>query len=265
MYSNKQLGRAALAVVAAGATVVAVALTRQDASAETPAPTTAASQSSARPGGGASKSGTQPGGNASQKETTSGAASAGGETTATAEADRPQTADPVFLEPGELPPHPASEWFAQPVAAGLPEYPVFCLDGAGLLPRHGASHREFGTEFDTGALQLVFRTGGADAAKRLTAKLSASLHECAEDFEDRIEGGWAEGRAFGPVPAEDGGRVFGVATSAPESEYGISLFGVARDGATVTVVKWSQMGGFSDAPVEEFKSTTATAVTKLYP
>jgi hypothetical protein len=32
----------------------------------------------------------------------------------------------------------------------------------------------------------------------------------------------------------------------------------------VTVVEWSQMGDFGDAPVRAFRKTAATAVNKLY-
>ncbi|MEU6893562.1 hypothetical protein ABZ934_17520 [Streptomyces sp. NPDC046557] len=43
------------------------------------------------------------------------------------------------------------------------------------------------------------------------------------------------------------------------------LYGIGRDGATVTVVKWGRMGTLADAPVAAFKKTTATAVNKLAP
>ena len=44
----------------------------------------------------------------------------------------------------------------------------------------------------------------------------------------------------------------------------IRLLSVGRDGRTVTVVDWGQMGGFKDAPVKAFKKTTTTAVNKLH-
>nr|WP_251057427.1 hypothetical protein [Streptomyces sp. ISL-94] len=43
------------------------------------------------------------------------------------------------------------------------------------------------------------------------------------------------------------------------------LYGIGRDGSTVTVVKWGQRGHLSDAPVPAFKKTTTTAVNKLNP
>ncbi|MFC7218821.1 hypothetical protein ACFQLX_11660 [Streptomyces polyrhachis] len=173
------------------------------------------------------------------------------------------TGTPTFLEPGELPPYAYSPWYAGPVTAGLPEYGVFCAQD-GVLPQRGTSHREFGTEMDTGALQVVVTTRSTDAAKRLAARLAASIRNCAATFERQIPGAWADWKDLGPVEAEDGAWTAAVATSVPESENGIALFGVGRDGATVTLVRWSQMGGFADAPEAAFKQTTATAVNKLY-
>ncbi|MQY13200.1 hypothetical protein SRB5_33430 [Streptomyces sp. RB5] len=175
-----------------------------------------------------------------------------------------RTGAPVFLEPGELPPHPASAWSAGPVTAGLPDYPAFCLED-GVLPERGASYREFWTELDTTARQLAFEARGTGEAKRLAARLSASVRDCAADFRERFPGAWADWRDYGTVSAADGARVYGVATAPPESEYGIALFGVGRSGRTVTVVEWSQMGGFADAPVPAFEATTATALAKLRP
>ena len=52
-------------------------------------------------------------------------------------------------------------------------------------------------------------------------------------------------------------------TSIPDSEPSVHLFGVGRDGRTVTVVSWAEMGDLGQAPVTAFKKTTKTAVDKL--
>ncbi|MEU2062513.1 hypothetical protein [Streptomyces sp. NPDC013455] len=67
----------------------------------------------------------------------------------------------------------------------------------------------------------------------------------------------------GKVEVEDGAHVYGIRTTTAWGASGIALFSVGRDGRTVTVVKWSQMGSFRDAPVKGFKATTRTAVGKL--
>ncbi|MBH5337786.1 hypothetical protein IHE55_24620 [Streptomyces pactum] len=190
---------------------------------------------------------------------TTGAAHAGGK--------RPQpvrTAQsaPAFLVPKELPPHPASDWYAGDVTKGLPEA-AFCV--ANSLPTTGSSHRMFWTEYDTGANQIVVRTGSAAAAEKLAAAVEAGIRRCAADYQQQYPQSTASWRDYGTLPAEDGAHVYGVHTSQPESEPGIHLFGVGRDGRTVTVVSWGQMGDYTHAPVTEFRHTTTTAVVKLFP
>ena len=53
-------------------------------------------------------------------------------------------------------------------------------------------------------------------------------------------------------------------TSLPNSGSDVHLFGVGRDGRTVTVVDWSQLGDFRGVPLKAFQTTTSTAVNKLY-
>ncbi|TGB16771.1 hypothetical protein [Streptomyces palmae] len=170
-------------------------------------------------------------------------------------------AAPVFLAPRELPPHPLSAWYAGNVTQGLPEAP-FCLENA--LPTTGSSHRLFWTEYDTGASQIVVKAASADAAAKLAGAVERKVRDCAADWQRQNPQGTASWRDYGTVTGEDGAHVYGVHTSAPDSEPSIHLFGVGRDGSTVTIVGWGEMGGFADAPVADFQRTTTTAVIKLY-
>ncbi|SEQ87578.1 hypothetical protein [Streptomyces radiopugnans] len=183
-------------------------------------------------------------------------------TAGTAQAAPERSTAPGFLSARELPPHPFSPWYEGEVARGLPEFPVFCLEEA--LPAKGAWHRQFHTEYDTGAVQVAVRTAGVGAARRLAAEAEASVRDCAADFRERYPGASARWKDYGRVDVEEGAHVYGVHTAPPESEYGIHLFGVGRDGRTVTVVAWGQMGTFEHAPVKDFRETTRTAVDKLY-
>lgn len=183
-------------------------------------------------------------------------------TVGTAQAGAAPTAAPRFLSVGELPPHPFSPWYAGEVTGGLPETPVFCLEEA--LPSRGALHRQFHTELDTGAVQVTVRAASTGAARELAAEAEAAVRDCAADFEAEHPGSSAEWRDHGSVAVEEGARVLGVHTSLPESEHNIHLFGVGRDDHTVTVVLWGQMGTFEHAPVEDFRTTTRTAVAKLH-
>ncbi|MFJ4846403.1 MULTISPECIES: hypothetical protein [unclassified Streptomyces] len=169
---------------------------------------------------------------------------------------------PKFLAPKELPPHPSSPWYGGRVTQGLPDYPVFCLER--VLPSRGAAYREFGTEFDTGAVQLTFTAKNTAAARDLATRLRTSVRGCAARFERQNPQGEADWKDYGPLGVANGAHVYGVHTAPPESEHGVALYGIGRDGRTVTVVKWSQMGTLKQAPVKAFKKTTTRAVAKLY-
>ncbi|MFD5619356.1 hypothetical protein [Streptomyces yangpuensis] len=170
---------------------------------------------------------------------------------------------PGFLNGTDLPPHPASAWYAGEITAGLPETAPFCLDGA--LPAAGSWHRTFGTEFDTGAVQVSVRSASPAAAAKLVGTLERRVAACAADWLRTTPGGTASWQDYGTLPVEEGAHVYGVHTSVPESEPGVHLYGIGRDGSTVTVVKWGQMGDLSQAPVAAFKKTTTKAVNKLNP
>ncbi|KAF4406345.1 MULTISPECIES: hypothetical protein [Streptomyces] len=171
-------------------------------------------------------------------------------------------AAPAFLEAGELPPHASSPWTAHPVTAGLPEAVPFCV--AGQLPRKGSSHRLFTTELETNATQVVVET----ATPRRAARLAAALEEAVRGCADRVEAGYPEATAswkdLGGVDAGDGAHVYGVETAFPESARDVHLYGVGRDGDTVTLVDWGEFGTVNTSPVADFRETTATAVTKLH-
>ncbi|WP_405941485.1 hypothetical protein [Streptomyces sp. NBC_00207] len=176
------------------------------------------------------------------------------------------TATPVppgFLAGTDLPPHPGSAWYPGKITKGLPEFAPFCLDG--VLPAAGSWHRAFGTEFDTGAVQVSVRSSSASAATELVGRLERKVAACAADWLRTTPGGTASWEDYGTLPVEEGAHVYGVHTSVPDSEPGVHLYGIGRDGSTVTVVKWGEMGNLSQAPVAAFKKTTTTAVNKLNP
>lgn len=170
---------------------------------------------------------------------------------------------PGFLAGTDLPPHPTSPWYAGKVTKGLPEFPPFCLDG--VLSATGSWHRDFATEYDTGATQVSVRASSPGAAAKLAAALEQKVAACAADWLRTNPGGTASWQDYGKLAVEEGAHVYGVHTSMPESEPGVHLYGIGRDGSTVTVVKWGQMGYLADGPVPAFKKTTTKAVNKLNP
>ncbi|MEU6532092.1 hypothetical protein ABZ869_23230 [Streptomyces sp. NPDC046928] len=167
---------------------------------------------------------------------------------------------PKFLSASQLPPHP-SGWTAGPVSDGVPQELEFCF-GEALLA-YDIRHRDFRTDLDTNAQQIVVVVGDDAKAKALAQRLDQEVRRCARraDADPEIK---AEYRAYGTLPVEEGARVHGVHTRTAWGAMDIGLTSVGRDGGTVTLVRWGQMGGFADAPVTAFKKTTTTAVDKLY-
>ncbi|MFE0207349.1 hypothetical protein [Streptomyces sp. NPDC058985] len=175
----------------------------------------------------------------------------------------PKAAAPTFLSASQLPPHPTSSWTAGPVTDGFPEALGLCVSTEGV-PAYDYRHREFRTDLDTGAVQLTVVTDTAAQAKALAIHYDDLIRTCADRIEESSPDVEAESRDYGKLPVEEGARVRGLHTETSWGATDIALLSVGRDGRTVTVVKWGQLGDFTDAPVAAFKKTTRTAVSKLY-
>ncbi|MBB5124551.1 hypothetical protein FHS32_001283 [Streptomyces albaduncus] len=190
------------------------------------------------------------------------ALAAGTALTAPAGAAPGKAASPAFLAASELPPHPSSTWTAGPVTDGFPAELAHCL-GEGV-PAYDYRHRVFRTDLDTGAVQVTVVTGSPAKGKALAALLDEEIRSCADRIERSDPEIEAEGRYYGSLPVEEGARVHGLHTATSWGATDIHLLSVGRDGRTVTVVGWGQMGDFDDAPVAAFEETTTKAVNKLH-
>ncbi len=168
---------------------------------------------------------------------------------------------PRFLAPSELPPHASSDWYAGPVTPGQPDPLPMCVGEA--LPSTSV-HRTYRTDLDTGALQVTVVERDERRAKEFAALLRKKLDGCAEDVMKEYPDITAKQKYYGKVNAEEGAHVYGVHTVASWGASDINMFSVGRDGRTVTLVQWGQMGNFANAQVADFKATTAKAVNKLY-
>ncbi|MFB6555421.1 hypothetical protein [Streptomyces sp. NPDC056405] len=191
------------------------------------------------------------------------ALAAGTVLTAPAAGAAPKAAAPKFLSASQLPPHPTSSWTAGPVTDGFPEELGLCVSTEGV-PSYDYRHRQFRTDLDTSAVQLTVVTGTAAQAKALAKHYDDLIRTCAGRIEESSPDVEAEGRDYGKLPVEEGARVRGLHTETSWGAIDVALLSVGRDGRTVTVVKWGQMGNFGNAPVAAFKKTTSTAVDKLY-
>lgn len=167
-----------------------------------------------------------------------------------------------FLSGTDLPPHQTSPWFEGDVTAGLPDLPVFCVTEVDL-PEEATTHREFSTEVDAGALQLNLVAQDEEAAAELAGQMRDSVANCAADWLRDNPGGTASWRDLGSQDVGDGAHAYGVHINSAHGAQDVHLFGVGREGSTVTLVQWGQMGTFDHAPVTAFRDTVTTAVDKL--
>ncbi|MGW0786543.1 hypothetical protein [Streptomyces sp. NPDC002913] len=172
-------------------------------------------------------------------------------------------AQPAFLAASQMPPS-STPWTATQVFTGVPENGgVLCAPYK--IPAQNTRYREFSTELDTNGVQVttVARTE-ADAVK-LVDTLRGALAGCGPLLEQQNPGLQAVSASHGKLAVEEGAWVYSLDTGDPQ--IGISdihLFSVGRDGRTVTLVRWGQMGDFEDAPLTAFRTTTKTAVNKLH-
>lgn len=191
------------------------------------------------------------------------AAAAGLGLAALATAPVQAAAQPAFLAAAQMPPSSTS-WTATQVFTGVPENGgVLCAPYK--IPAQNTRYREFSTELDTNGVQVttVARTE-ADAVK-LVDTLRGALAGCGSLLEQQNPGLQAVSASHGKLAVEEGAWVYSLDTSDPQ--IGISdihLFSVGRDGRTVTLVRWGQMGDLEDAHLAAFRTTTKTAVNKLH-
>ncbi|MFF6948013.1 hypothetical protein ACFZAD_05015 [Streptomyces iakyrus] len=176
-------------------------------------------------------------------------------------ATTPVSGEPRFVEPADLPPHPTSPWYAGPVTAGQPDPLPICVGDA--LPSI-TTHRDYWTEYDTNAQQITVVERSEQRAKDFAALLRKDLAGCAKKLMRQDPDITATQKYYGRLNVEEGADVYGIHTASAWGSSDIGLFSVGRDGTTVTVVRWSQMGTFQHAQVADFKATTVTAVNKLY-
>ncbi|MFI1015148.1 hypothetical protein [Streptomyces sp. NPDC020965] len=184
-------------------------------------------------------------------------ASLGAATAATA---APAPVAPKFLAAKELP-KSLTPWVAEQVRPGAAD--DFCTGKA--LPKASSKHRVFRTELDTGAEQTITVAATEAKAKELVTKARAAVAGCLDRLQQQYPGVRGETRYHGKLKVEEGAHVYSIDTADPGvGSTEIALYSVGRDGRTVTVVGWSQLGDLSGAPLSGFKKTATTSVAKLY-
>ncbi|MDX3311345.1 hypothetical protein ACWGH3_28945 [Streptomyces sp. NPDC054884] len=172
---------------------------------------------------------------------------------------------PGFLSAADLPPHPSSTWTAGRITAGVsPEGELDRCLGAALGDGRNSWYRDFRTDLDASARQVSVKHATVSAAKGRYARINKDIKSCPVRIERADPEVEAALKDYGKLNVEEGARVYGLHTSTSWGATDIRLLSVGRDGTTVTVVDWGQMGDFDDTPVKAFKKTTVTAVNKLH-
>lgn len=136
---------------------------------------------------------------------------------------------PGFLAGTELPPHASSPWYAGTVTKGLPESAPFCLEG--VLPAAGSWHRVFGTEYDTGAVQVSVRSASPAAAAKLAGTLERKVAACAADWLRTTPGAPPPGRTTARSPSRRARTSTGSTPRSPTPSPGCTC---TASGATAT-------------------------------
>ncbi|MEH0400712.1 hypothetical protein ACIRVI_00705 [[Kitasatospora] papulosa] len=172
-------------------------------------------------------------------------------------------AQPAFLTASQMPPS-STPWTATQVFTGVPENGgVLCAPYK--IPAQNTRYREFSTELDTNGVQVTTVAPTEADAVKLVGTLRGALAGCGPLLEQQNPGLQAVSASHGKLAVEEGAWVYSLDTADPQ--IGISdihLFSVGRDGRTVTLVRWGQMGDLEDAPLTAFRTTTKTAVNKLH-
>ncbi|MFD8618380.1 hypothetical protein [Streptomyces sp. DSS69] len=95
--------------------------------------------------------------------------------------------------------------------------------------------------------------------------LSAALATCLDRLKEQDPGLEGVSRYHGRVNVAEGAHIYSIDTSHPEAgSTDIGLHAVGRDGRTVTVLEWGQLGDLDGAPLKGFRKTAGTAVAELH-
>lgn len=155
-------------------------------------------------------------------------------------------------------------WRAAPIARGWGESYGPCLQGwPEGRPEVNVWHRDFTTAETAFAQQKVVVFATESEAAAFAEATRRDYAGCAD--RPQPPGVSATGHDHGVVDVEEGATLQGMYTfdaGARERPHFNYLWGVGRDGDTVTLVLWSSYWG--EPPVTAWKKTLRTAVNKLY-
>ncbi|MGQ0626067.1 MAG: hypothetical protein ACT4PP_15645 [Sporichthyaceae bacterium] len=167
---------------------------------------------------------------------------------------------PDFLVKSELPQSgKIGNWNSTKVKDGLPKPQYTCVKG--ILARSSSQFRTF---LGTGIVNPEFRQtvtlyNKVADAKAIVKELKKAVVNCDDRLDDVTDI-----LSYGTFGTADGLAVYGVFTAPPDSEFGLQLFGIGREGNAVVVTSLGQAGKKADAPAAAFVATSKKALAKVY-
>jgi hypothetical protein len=165
---------------------------------------------------------------------------------------------PRFLSVSELPQGERfGDWKAGPVRSGVPKPQYTCIKG--LLPAEDTKFRKYHGEFTAEVRETVTVLDDVASAKLVAKEVMQGIERCADDQDYPTT--W---KRYASYDVEEGLTVYGVFFAPPNSEYGMQLYGVGRDGRKVVVTTLGMMGRANEAPVKKFTATAKTALRKAF-
>lgn len=167
-------------------------------------------------------------------------------------------ATPKFLSVSELPQGERfGEWKAGPVRSGVPKPQYTCVKG--LIPAERTTFRKYHGEFTAEVRETVTVLKDVAAARLIAKEVMQGIERCADKVDEP-----ATWKRYASYDIEEGLTVYGVFFAPPNSEYGMQLYGVGRDGKKVVVTSLGMMGRANEAPVKKFTATAKTALRKAF-
>ena len=166
---------------------------------------------------------------------------------------------PDFLRTRDLP--RGHSWSAAGVETGVPAGREFCLSRT--IPADSTLYQRYADGLDATVIEYIHTSDSEADAIALVKQETRRLKTCTARWLQHEPNGSAEFKSYGRQPVEDGVSSSGVFTYPPQADPSATLFAVGRDGTTVTIVRFGQIGTSADADVDDFLRSARLATDRM--
>lgn len=166
---------------------------------------------------------------------------------------------PGFMRLRDLP--RGHSWSAEGIQQGVPGGSEFCL---GLtIPADFTLYQRYHDDLDASVIEYIHTSTSEADAIAFAKKEKHRIKTCATRWDQHNPDGSSEFESYGSQPVDDGVSSFGVFVYPPQADPSANLFAVGRDGNTVAVVRFGQIGTAGDADVDDFLRTARLATERM--